>query len=343
MSPKYLAILAALPLIACDVRDTDAPETEATQVAERDWNSELGYEPMGEDNFADSMASSDAQYTSASRDGAAMADGSEAAMDGTSNRGTQISDPEDRPVMQAQVVLDRQGFGPGVIDGKMGASTRNALKGFQEANDLDVTGELNDETEEALSQWSRIPATRVVTIPASWGDVGYKDIPDDPAKQAEMERMGYESLDEKIAERFHTTAAVLRELNPNGRPAGASGPAATGSPRPGASASPTPTPTPTSTASASSKNKQSGMFAAGQQIRVPNIGADRIEPGSIQDKGWQQTLASLGVGTDQPEVARVVVDESEGWLKGFDSDDNLVVMFTVTTGSENDPLPVGEW
>ena len=32
--------------------------------------------------------------------------------------------------MQLQVVLDRQGFGPGVIDGKMGKSTENALEGF---------------------------------------------------------------------------------------------------------------------------------------------------------------------------------------------------------------------
>ena len=38
--------------------------------------------------------------------------------------------------MQAQVVLDRHGFSPGVIDGKMGMSTNNAIEGFQEANEL---------------------------------------------------------------------------------------------------------------------------------------------------------------------------------------------------------------
>ncbi|MWV28161.1 L,D-transpeptidase family protein [Erythrobacter sp. GH3-10] len=284
---------------------------------------------------------------SASRDGAAMDDGSEGAMDGTSTRGTEIADAKERPIMQAQVVLDRQGFGPGVIDGKMGASTRNALEGFQEANDLEVTGELDEETKQALDEWSNIPATRVVTIPASWGEMAFRDIPDDPAKQAEMERMGYESLDEKIAERFHTTAAVLKELNPNGKPAGATGAMASSSATPSASASATPTPTPTPTgtasASASASKASDSFFTAGQQIRVPNIGADMIKPGSIQDKGWQQTLASLGVGTEQPKVARIVVDESEGWLKGYDADDNLVAMFTVTTGSTNDPLPVGEW
>ena len=237
MSSKYLAILAALPLVACDVRETDAPESEATQTAQRDWNSELGYEPMGEDNFADSMASSDGQYIANSREGAAIDNASEGAMDGTSTRGTQIADVQERPIMQAQVVLDRKGFGPGVIDGRMGPSTRNALEGFQEANGLEVTGELNEETEQALSQWSRIPATRVVTIPASWRDLEYNAIPDDPAQQAEMERLGYESLDEKVAERFHTTVAVLRELNPDGRPAGATGPAARNSATPQSSLS----------------------------------------------------------------------------------------------------------
>src|SRR4029453_6973691 len=36
-----------------------------------------------------------------------------------------IADGEARPVMQAQVVLDRLGFAPGVVDGKEGLSTRN--------------------------------------------------------------------------------------------------------------------------------------------------------------------------------------------------------------------------
>ena len=46
------------------------------------------------------------------------------------------ADDVPRPVMQAQVVLDRLGFTPGVVDGREGASTANALRGFQEANSL---------------------------------------------------------------------------------------------------------------------------------------------------------------------------------------------------------------
>jgi lipoprotein-anchoring transpeptidase ErfK/SrfK len=54
-------------------------------------------------------------------------------------------------------------------------------------------------------------------------------------------------------------------------------------------------------------------------------------------------LPGHGVGTNQPDVARIVVDESEGWLKAYDGDDRLVAMFTVTTGSQHDPLPIGDW
>ena len=305
-----LAAVSALALSACGMNGTDRNNADNEEIASAE------SEPT---NLADSMASSD------------PAPGETYATD--------LPDPEDRPIMQAQVVLDRAGFGPGVIDGKMGLSTTNALEAFQESRDLPVTGELDEATKSALSDWDNIPATRVVTIPREWAGVGYKDIPDDPAEQAKMDRLGYESLDEKLAERFHTTIDVLQQLNPGGRPAGASeaGPSSP-SPSRSAAASSSATPSPDGTESASES-----IFTAGQQIRVPNIGADRIAPNSIQDRGWQETLASLGVGTEQPEVVRIVVDESEKWLRAYDSDDKLVAAFTVTSGSSRDPLPIGDW
>jgi len=237
-----------------------------------------------------------------------------------------IADSESRPQMQLQVVLDQQGFGPGVIDGKEGMSTANALKGFQEANDLEVTGELDEATKQALARWRNVPATRVVRIPESWGQLDYQDVPEEPADQAKMEHLGYESLDEKLAERFHTTIEVLQALNPGGRPAGAE-------PEPAATA---PTPRPSA-----SETGAKPAFRAGQLVRVPNVGFETA--GSSDDRDWARTLASLGVGGDQPEVAEVVVDKSEGWLKGYDEAGQLVAMFTVTSGSGHDPLPLGEW
>lgn len=239
-------------------------------------------------------------------------------------------DAEDRPIMQMQVVLERLGFGPGVIDGKQGVSLTNALKGFQESRDLPVSGELDEATKRALAKWDNIPATRVVTIPQSWGDITFAAVPESAAQQAEMSRLGYENFAEKLAERFHTTAGVLAQLNPGGRPAGA-----VGQPSPAAAALPL----------QDNDNSAGGSvsFSPGQQLRVPNVGSDRIDATQVDNKDWLETLRSLGVGTVQPSVARILVDESEGWLKAFDAKDKLVAMYTVTTGSANDPLPIGNW
>ena len=106
-----------------------------------------------------------------------------------------IADTEARPVMQAQVVLDRLGFTPGVVDGKEGLSTRNAVLGFQEANHLTLTGKIDDATRQPMAKWNNIPATRVVTIPADFANGPFYSIPKDPADQARMPALGYQSLD----------------------------------------------------------------------------------------------------------------------------------------------------
>ncbi|MFK4002508.1 L,D-transpeptidase family protein [Qipengyuania sp. NPDC077563] len=307
--------VSSLALVACGSNGADE-DTDTQATAQTQPSQDYGYETYDENNLADSMASNDDAYGMG---------------DSVASEDQDIPDSEERPIMQAQVVLDRVGFGPGVIDGKMGMSTENALNGFQEANDLEVTGQLDEATKTALSDWDSIPATRVVTIPESWGQTEYVDIPEDPEGKSKLDRMGYKSLDERLAERFHTTVDVLKMLNPGGKPAGMSG----------ASASEGSSPTSKNSTSSSSAEK-TDFFTAGQQIRVPNIGNDRIEKGQIEDRNWQQTLASLGVGTDQPEVDKIVVSKAGKTLKAYKGE-KLVALFTVSSGSSQFPLPIGEW
>ncbi len=233
--------------------------------------------------------------------------------------------PEDRPrpLMQAQVVLDRLGFTPGVVDGKMGLSTVNALKGFQEARGLTVTGELDEPTVQALSQWKHIPATRVVTITPEFANDRYVAIPKEREDQAKLDRMGYGSLAEKLAERFHTTEEVLAELNPQ---------AAGGA-----------TPAPVEPTANEAAPKPSTAYQAGMQIRVPNIGADRFDPAAVKDAKWASTLRLLGVGTEQPQAARIEVDKSDQVLRVLDREGKLLAQFTATMGSRQFPLPLGTW
>ncbi len=256
----------------------------------------------------------------------------------------QIADPVARPVMQVQVVLDRLGFTPGVIDGTLGLSTRNAIAGFQEANGLPVSEDLDSATRAKLASFAQLPPTRVVTIPDDFARGPFLPIPDEPADQAEMSALGYSSLEEKLAERFHTTVAVLAALNPGGVPAGAPGAAPLVSPSASAAASFPPDGNRVSPGSGSSAAAVQVRFHPGQQVRVPNVGGDKMDPGKLKgDLGWQATLASLGVGTDQPVADRVVVSKSSSTLKAFGPDGKLVAVYTATMGSEHDPLPLGEW
>ena len=237
--------------------------------------------------------------------------------------------PEDkpRPLMQAQVVLDRLGFTPGVIDGKMGMSTVNALKGFQEARGLPVTGKLDDATQQALAQWKHIPATRVVTIPADFANDQFVQIPKEREDQAKLARMGYSSLGEKIAERFHTTEEVLAELNAQ------------------LAAAP-PVPAQENQSAPKSKEaepKPAMAFREGMQLRVPNIGADKFDPAAVKDKKWADTLRLLGVGTGQPKAAKIEVDKSDAVLRVLDGQGKLLAQFTATMGSSRFPLPLGTW
>ena len=242
---------------------------------------------------------------------------------------TPPAEDKPRPLMQAQVVLDRLGFTPGVVDGKMGLSTVNAIKGFQESREIAVTGKLDQPTLQALAEWQRIPATRVVTITPEFANDQFVEIPEDRKDQAKLDRMGYSSLAEKLAERFHTTEDVLAELNPQllgGTPA--------------ATASSTSAPTGNDSATAATP---AIAYAAGMQLRVPNVGADRFDAAAIKDAKWNATLRMLGVGTEQPTAAKIMVDKSDQVLRVLDGQGKLLAQFTATMGSSQFPLPLGTW
>jgi len=117
-------------------------------------------------------------------------------------------------IMHAQVILDRLGFSPGVIDGREGQSLRQALSGFQERLGLQQTGRLDEPTLTALARWKAIRPTRVLALSANDFRVPYQGrLPDDPADQAKLPALGYANVLEMLAERFHTTPRTLVALN----------------------------------------------------------------------------------------------------------------------------------
>jgi lipoprotein-anchoring transpeptidase ErfK/SrfK len=111
-----------------------------------------------------------------------------------------------------QVALDRAGFSPGILDGKMGLLTRQAVQGFQEANRLEVTGRLDAATREVLG--AEVDATETVEVTeADEAGPFLASIPDSMAEKAKLPGLYYTSIEEALAEKYHTTPATLRALN----------------------------------------------------------------------------------------------------------------------------------
>ncbi len=112
-----------------------------------------------------------------------------------------------------QVLLDRQGFSPGQIDGRTGANFSHALAALQTAKSLQSTGKPDCDTWKALGGDTAEPTVTTYTL--TDGDVKgpFARIPPKLAEQAKLETLGYQSMSEELAERFHTSPALLAQLN----------------------------------------------------------------------------------------------------------------------------------
>jgi lipoprotein-anchoring transpeptidase ErfK/SrfK len=199
--------------------------------------------------------------------------------------------PQPADALQVQVMLDRAGFSPGPIDGRMGMNTKKALEALQKNGNTGAP--------------SGDPLTTYTITPEDAAGPFIDGVPKDMMAMSKLPALGYTSIVEALAERFHTTPQFLEKLNPG------------------------------------------VQFTAGQQIQVPNVEAMTIpvapkEPPKEAPRGRSAQAKPTPAAPPKPDV-EVTVSKTTSAATATDASGKVIFYAPVTTGSEHDPLPIGDW
>lgn len=117
-------------------------------------------------------------------------------------------------VLRAQVLLDRAKFSPGVIDGTPGENVRQAIAAYEEAKGLPIDGQLDQAVFDKLTQADTRAVLKTYVITQDDVKGPFVAIPHDMTEQSRMTRLGYQSAQELLAEKFHMSEDLLAQLNP---------------------------------------------------------------------------------------------------------------------------------
>ncbi len=106
--------------------------------------------------------------------------------------------------------MARRGISSGSLDGVLGAQTRAALRVFQQAENLPLTGALDAATRARL--YLDAPAQTSYTI-TSEDLAQLRPLGANWVSKSQQDRLGYENLLELVAEKSHAHPNLIRRLN----------------------------------------------------------------------------------------------------------------------------------
>jgi lipoprotein-anchoring transpeptidase ErfK/SrfK len=199
--------------------------------------------------------------------------------------------PRVSEILATQIMLDRAGFSPGVIDGRAGANLQRAMAAFERAGRPAVDAE----------------APPLVSYTVTLADMKgpfTKAVPADLMKQSTLKALGYTSALEALAEKFHTTPALLRQLNPRAR-----------------------------FTRAGEEIMVPNVVTTATPAATP----------AAKPVGTAGTPGAAGGASPTAGPVTIVVTQETSSLTLEDAMGNVIFHAPVTSGSEHDPLPIGTW
>lgn len=128
--------------------------------------------------------------------------------------------------LHIQILLDRAGFSPGIIDASWGRNAASALSFFATPDATDrndgaapaAVAALDQRTYERLRTAAGLgPVVERYTVTADDLRGPFVEVPDEVYRQAKLTCLCYSSAVEAIAERFHISPRLLARLNPGAR------------------------------------------------------------------------------------------------------------------------------
>jgi len=118
-------------------------------------------------------------------------------------------------VAALQILLDRAGASPGVIDGKFGSNVDKALLAYRDITGTNLKSTDTADIKAALAATGGDPFIEYTITPEDAAGPFVASVPADYSEKAQLDHMSYTSVTEMLAERFHMDESYLKTINPD--------------------------------------------------------------------------------------------------------------------------------